>query len=262
MEMPERVKLNTDKTLTVFLNNDEIILKKDDYVKSDKGKILLKHKTVRMLADLAKVRIGPPVLMSTHGSTVYVIARTAKLGDEESTELGEANDKNLYDAIMQNNPATTADNRAYERAVLKILKLYGEVYGASEINFRDDNKSPAASSSSKPEETNDSNDATEQEAPKEVVAKPPADNGEKPFWWNDTGVGTYKESELNPEKVIVTQGPCAGKNWTVKLLYEYQYPSCLYFAERKSLESANDDFKKQVYACRRAIREYGMKDEG
>lgn len=261
MEMPERVKLNTDKSLTVFLNNDEIILKKEDYVKSDKGKILLKHKTIRMLAEMAKVKIGPPLLISTHSSSVYVIARTAKLGDEELTELGESNEKNLYDVIMQNNPATTADNRAYERAVLKILKLYGEVYGASEISFRDDDESPAASSSM-PDKTNDSNDATEQEAPQEVVAMPSAKNDEKPFWWNDTGVGLYKESELNPEKVIVTQGPCAGKNWTVKLLYEYQYSSCLYFAERKSLESANDDFKRQVYACRRAIREYGMKDKG
>ena len=102
MEMPERVKLNTDKSLTVFLNNDEIILKKEDYVKSDKGKILLKHKTIRMLAEMAKVKIGPPLLISTHSSSVYVIARTAKLGDEELTELGESNEKNLYDVIMQN----------------------------------------------------------------------------------------------------------------------------------------------------------------
>ncbi len=258
MEMPERVKLNTDKSLTVFLGNLEITLTKDDYLKSDKGKILLKHRTVRMLAEMGKLKVGPPVLLSTHGSSVYVIARTAKMGDEESTEIGEANEKNLYDTIMQNNPAVTADNRAYERAVLKLLKLYGEVYGASEMNFKDDTMSPAASNSM-PKQTDDSSDNTQSNAPESVAKTPPAETEEKPFWWNDTGLGLYKESELNPEKAMVTQGPCAGKNWTVKLLYEHQYDSCLYFAERASLDSASDDFKKQVYACRRAIRDYGLK---
>lgn len=38
MEMPERVKLNTDKSLIVFLNNDEIILKKRIMLNQIKGK--------------------------------------------------------------------------------------------------------------------------------------------------------------------------------------------------------------------------------
>lgn len=262
MEMPERIKVNTDKSLTVFLDDAEFQIGPKEYLKSDKGKILLKHQTVMQLAFMSKTRVGPPILVSTHNPVVYVIARTATRGDESATELGESNAQNLYDDIMKVNPATTADNRAYERAVLKVLRIYGEVYGASEINYKDDSSKsiPTSNPISEKKESGTHETPTNNVAA-DVSPKPAEDKkDEKPFWWDDTGLGVYKESELEPETVIVTQGPCAGKNWTVKQLYDYNYKSCVYFAERKNLESAHDEFKKQVYACRRAIRKYGIQE--
>lgn len=263
MEMPERIKVNTDKTLTVYLDDNEFLFNQKQYLKSDKGKILLKHQTVRQLAEVAGVSVGPPVLISTHNPVVYVFMRCANKGNYSVTEIGESNGQNLFDDIMKINPATTADNRAYERAVLKLLGIYGEVYGASEINYKDGEKPPAASGR-EPKLNNDSdNSAVLENAEKAAVTNIKASQTEdgKPFWWNDTGIGSFKESELDPETAIVTQGPCAGKDWTVKQLYDFKYTSCVYFAERKNLDTASDDFKKQVYACRRAIRKYGLKEE-
>ena len=226
MEMPERIKENPNKTLTVFVDEAEFEIGEKQYLKSDKGRILLKHKTIEHLAELAGVTVEGPQLVHTHSPVVYIFSRTATRGNKRVTEIGESNGQSLYDEIMKVTPATTADNRAYERAVLKVLGIYGEVYGASEI---------------------DDTSATQN-----------AKTG-NPVWWDDTGVGAYKESELEPDTFIVTQGQFAGKNWTVKQLFDYQYKSCLYFAERANLETASDDYKKQVYACRRAIRKYGLK---
>lgn len=267
MEMPERVKIKDDKSLELQLEdfNDVFTIKESQYFKSDRGKILLKHQTIMQLAELLNIEVGPPVLLHTHNPVIYVIARTAKLGNRSCTEIGETNSKTLFDEIMKVNPASTADNRAYDRAVLKLLKIYGEVYGASEINYKDEKPSSAASKR-EPKQHKDSMSkaATISDKAPEAVTDPSTVETQKkedqiPFWWNDTGVGVFKESELNPDVVIVSHGQCAGKNWTVKQLYDYQYSGCVYFAERRSLESADTDFKKQVYACRRAIRKYGIK---
>lgn len=266
MEMPERVKINNDNSLELQLDDiaGGFTISKAQYFKSDRGKILLKHQVIMQLADLLNIEVGPPVLIHTHNPIVYVISRTATLGNRSCTEIGESNSKNLYDEIMRINPASTADNRAYDRAVLKLLKIYGEVYGASEMNYKDEKTSPAASKK-EPKQHKDSEGKAASEKQPETEAVPiqsgtDKNDGKLPFWWNDTGLGVFKESELNPDAVIVTQGPCAGKNWTIKQLYDYQYNSCVYFAERRSLDSADTDFKKQVYACRRAIRKYGIKE--
>lgn len=265
MEMPERVKMNSDNSLELLLENADEYFTVDQkqYFKSDKGKILLKHQTIMQLADLLGVVVGPPVLVHSHNPVVYVFSRTATLGNRTCTEIGESNSLNLFDEIMKINPASTADNRAYDRAVLKLLKIYGEVYGASEMNYKDEKISSAASTK-EPKQNKDSASTTGSDAMTEPVTSEQDGSSAQeekgnPFWWEDTGVGMFKESELEPETVIVTQGPCAGKNWTIKQLYDYQYDSCVYFAERKALDTASDDFKKQVYACRRAIRKYGLK---
>ena len=163
---------------------------------------------------------------------------------------------------MKITPATTADNRAYERAVLKLLGLYGDVYGASEIDYRD-GKKPSSVSQNEPKKATAENDTTTQAEEKnedtDVQGASSVTSSQQPPWWDDTGFGAYKESELDPDTFIVTQGPFAGKNWTVRQLYDYQFKSCKYFADRTKLEEANEEFRKQVYACRRAIRKYGMK---
>ncbi len=264
MEMPERVKVNNDKTLTVYINEAKFEIGEKQYLKSDKGKILLKHRTIVELAELTGTVVEAPVLIHTHSPVVYVFSRTAIWESKRCTELGESNGQSLFDDIMKITPATTADNRAYERAVLKVLGIYGEVYGASEIDYKDG--APKASSSvsrTEPKVKNDSTsnaqERTENVPEKDSTPKMSATETAKPIWWDDTGVGVFKESELDPETFIVTQGQLAGKSWTVKQLYDYQYSSCKYFAERANLETSSDDFKKQVYACRRAIRKYGLK---
>ena len=80
MEMPERIKLNTDKSLTVYLDDNEFSFGQKQYLKSDKGKILLKHQTIRQLAEVAGVTVGPPVLIGTHNPVVYVFMRCATRG--------------------------------------------------------------------------------------------------------------------------------------------------------------------------------------
>ena len=261
MEMPERVKENEDKTLTVYVDEAEFEVSEKQYLKSDKGRILLKHKTIEYLAELAGVTVEGPQLVHTHSPVVYIFSRTATRGDKCVTELGESNGQSLYDEIMKVTPAITADNRAYERAVLKVLGIYGEVYGASEIDYKD-GKKPSTVSKTEPKKTvNDSVNivlAETDDSNNDTSANQNARTG-NPVWWDDTGVGAYKESELEPDTFIVTQGQLAGKNWTVKQLYDYQYKSCLYFAERVNLETASDEYKKQVFACRRAIRKYGLK---
>ncbi len=264
MEMPERVKVNSDKTLTVYVGEAPFEISEKQYLKSDNGKILLKHRTIVELAELSGITVEEPILVHTHSPVVYIFSRKATWNGKSCTELGESNSQSLFDEIMKITPATTADNRAYERAVLKVLGIYGDVYGASEIDYRDGKpKAPPSVSKSEPKNNKDStSDAkhgdenkAEEEAPKEVTK---AETG-KPFWWDDTGVGSFKDSELDPDTCIVTQGPSAGKSWTVKQLYDYQYSSCKYFAERANLDTSDDNFKKQVYACRRAIRKYGFK---
>ena len=261
MEMPERIKENQNKTLTVYVDEAEFEIGEKQYLKSDKGRILLKHKTIEHLAELAGVTVEGPQLVHTHSPVVYIFSRTATRGNKRVTEIGESNGQSLYDDIMKITPATTADNRAYERAVLKVLGIYGEVYGASEIDYRD-GKKPSTVSKTEPKKTVDDSKKTDpaetEDSNNDTSAAQTVQSG-NPVWWNDTGVGSYKESELEPDTFIVSQGQFAGKNWTVKQLYDYQYKSCLYFAERAGLESASDEYKKQVYACRRAIRKYGLK---
>ncbi len=264
MEMPEKVKVNNNKTLTVYVDEVEFEIGEKQYLKSDKGKILLKHRTIVELAELTGTIVEAPVLVHTHSPVVYVFSRTAIRGCKRCTELGESNAQSLFDDIMKITPATTADNRAYERAVLKVLGIYGDVYGASEIDYRDGKpKPPSSVSQSEPKNKNDStsnaqNAGENKDAAEESTAVTSTETG-KPFWWDGTGVGAFKESELDPDTFVVTQGQFAGKSWTVKQLYDYQYNSCKYFAERANLDTSNDEFKKQVYACRRAIRKYGLK---
>ena len=259
MEMPERIKENSDRSLTVYVDGAPFEIGEKQYLKSDKGRILLKHQTIVELARLANVIVEEPRLVHTHSPVVYVFSRTAIRGSVRCTEIGESNGQSLYDDIMKITPATTADNRAYERAVLKVLGLYGEAYGASEIDYRDGKKQPPSVSQTEPKEIKkDSVKKTETDDDSQVK-EAPTKTEEKPIWWDDTGVGVFKESLLDPDTFIVTHGQFAGKNWTVKQLYDYQYSSCKYYAERSQLENADDEFKKQVYACRRAIRKYGVK---
>ena len=260
MDNPERVKINEDKSLTVLVDENAYSFTEKQYLKSDKGKILLKHAAVMQLAKLTGVIVDEPQLLHTHNPSIYVFLRKATRNALQSfAAIGESNAKNLYDDLMKTFPAETADNRAYERAVLGILGLHGEIYGASEVNYKDNSGGSPPPSASKKEpkkiEKPENTETTEETQDTEIEK----DSDGNPVWWDDLGIGVYTDKQLDPEILMVTEGPCKGKGWNIKQLYDYMYKSCLYFAERIALDSASEDFQKQVYSCRRAIRKYGMK---
>ena len=174
MLMPENFEIRDYGVLVIFVNEVEYeFVEKDDFIYSDKKKIILKHHAVINLANNAKIKVGPPVLLSSHDSGSFVFCREAVMNDgTKYCAVGEANGvkDNLWSEYLQQYPAETADNRAYERAVLGIVGLYGKVYGGSEIPFADENLHAAAAEKApekQPEEHH-----TEQSAEKTEKLKP------------------------------------------------------------------------------------------
>ena len=52
-----------------------------------------------------------------------------------------------------------------------------------------------------------------------------------------------------------------GKESDGRYIYHYKYDSCYYFATRTLENAPSEEFTMQVYACRRAIRTYGLKQQ-
>lgn len=283
-QKPNGYELRSDGTLTVTYNNVTYeFFEKDDFVLSDRKKIILKHHAVIALAIECNLTVGPPVLLSGQGSDGFIFMREVTLPDGKNfSAIGESNgvDGNLWSEYLQQYPAETADNRAYERAVLGAMGLYGKIYGGSEIPFADGGEkpykkpetAPVAKAETNGEESNsEKKEAVQSVADAVIVSETQVETAEapveaeqefdadKPRWWNDIGVGTYTDKMLDPATFIVTLGESKGKNWTVKELYDYNYDSCWYFATRSLENSPSEAFDKQVYSCRRAIRTYGLK---
>ena len=161
MQMPENYKVEDGK-LTIFVDELEFeFLEKSDFIYSDKGKILLKHHAITVLAQGAGIAVGMPVLLSSHDSNSFVIAREAvKQNGARYSAIGEANTKNLWSEYLEQYPAETADNRAYDRAVLGIAGVYGKIYSTSEFSYQDaelgekkvPKKEPAIAETKKPKQ--------------------------------------------------------------------------------------------------------------
>ncbi len=265
MLMPDNFEIREDGTLVIIINEIEYEFKEmDDFIYSDKKKIILKHHAVINLAANANIKVGPPVLLRSHNSCCFVFCREAILSDgTKFYAIGEANDvkDNLWSEYLQQYPAETADNRAYERAVLTAVGLYGKIYGGSEIPFADGAKEENGSVAAKTAVIPDNAEPAAEGTAEQERNVPAATEEKLPKWWNDIGIGLYTDKQLEPETFIVTQGQCKGKNWTVKYLYDFNYKSCWYFATRDLENAPSEEFTKQVYACRRAIRKYGIKTE-
>lgn len=261
MQMPESYRIEGDK-LTIIVGEAEFeFAEKKDFIRSDSEKILMKHHAITVLAQNANIYVSMPVLLTSHDSNCFVIAREAKKEDgTRYSAVGESNPKNLWSEYLEQYPAETADNRAYDRAVLGVIGVYGKIYSTSEFSFNDgktqkESKPTVITSIAAEEETK------EEQVP-ETNPEEAADQTDKlPEWWNDIGVGVYSDKQLDPTTFIVTEGQCKGKNWTVKQLYEFKYDSCYYFATRTLENSKSEEFTKQVYACRRALRQYGIKPQ-
>lgn len=265
MLMPDNYEVREDGTLVIIVNEVEYEFKEmDDFIYSDKRKIILKHHAVINLAANANIKVGAPVLLSSHNPGCFVFSREATLSDgTKFSAVGEANDvkDNLWSEYLQQYPAETADNRAYERAVLGAVGLYGKIYGGSEIPFANGEKEEKPQAVTKPEVKQDNVEPIAEETPVQEAEATDSTSENLPKWWNDIGIGLYTDKQLEPETFIVTQGQCKGKNWTVKYLYDFNYKSCWYFATRDLENAPSEEFTKQVYACRRAIRKYGIKAE-
>ena len=265
MLMPDNFEIREDGTLVIIINEVEYEFKEmDDFIYSDKRKIILKHHAVINLASNANIKVGPPILLSSHNAGCFVFYREAILSDgTKYYAIGESNDvkDNLWSEYLQQYPAETADNRAYERAVLGAVGLYGKIYGGSEIPFADGAKEDKTPPTTKPEVKESAAEPVAEEVTSAESETSEVATESLPKWWNDIGIGLYTDKQLEPETFIVTQGQCKGKNWTVKYLYDFNYKSCWYFATRDLENAPSEEFTKQVYACRRAIRKYGIKAE-
>lgn len=72
MLMPDNFEIREDGTLVIIVNEVEYEFKEmDDFIYSDKKKIILKHHAVINLAANANIKVGPPVLLSSHDSGCY-----------------------------------------------------------------------------------------------------------------------------------------------------------------------------------------------
>ena len=255
MKSSAEVCINEDSTLLLTIDEIEYSFTETDYLMSDKGKVLLKHQAVLDLAKRADVTVEEPKLLSSHSPVVYVFSRRAvRKGRDAFTAIGECNNKTLFDDIMLQNPASTADNRAVEKAILSVLGLHGRVYGATEINFKDGQVAAV------PRKKQKKQDAQKTEQQPSSLQKKEISEEDRPFWWDDIGKDKYSEKQLDPVTFPVTFGNSKDKNWSVKQLYDFDYECCRYYAERDKLENANEEYRKLVYSCRRAIQMYGMKD--
>ena len=262
MQMPESYRIEGDK-LTIIVGEAEYeFVEKKDFIRSDSEKILMKHHAITVLAQNANIYVSMPVLLTSHDSNCFVIAREARKDDgSKYSAVGESNPNNLWSEYLEQYPAETADNRAYDQAVLGVIGVYGKIYSTSEFSFNDGKPQKESKPTAVTAVAAADDESQEVETPETNSDETAEQTDDLPVWWNDIGVGVYSDKQLDPTTFIVTEGQCKGKNWTVKQLYDYKYDSCYYFATRVLENSKSEEFTKQVYACRRALRQYGIKPQ-
>lgn len=103
---------------------------KTEFISDNNCCILRKTAIHRMVTEL-QIEVSEPDIKPI--SNTMVIVRAAKLGERVEYAIGEASDKSLDSDIAKKYPILTADNRAYQRAVLQVLGLAGRVYGEDEM---------------------------------------------------------------------------------------------------------------------------------
>ena len=103
---------------------------KTEFISDNNCCILRKTAIHRMVTEL-QIEVSEPDIKPI--SNTMVIVRAAKIGERVEYAIGEASDKSLESDIAKKYPILTADNRAYQRAVLQVLGLAGRVYGEDEM---------------------------------------------------------------------------------------------------------------------------------
>lgn len=133
------------KTLNDYLK--EAGLNPKDSSWNCRGKTVVLHKALEVLAKRAKISFGDPQIMHMDvagGNMAILVVGIMPNGGETGTQsdidrewaFGEINSKNHTTAY----PFAVVEKRAKDRVILKLLGIHGEVYSESEA---DDFKQPA-----------------------------------------------------------------------------------------------------------------------
>lgn len=227
----------------------------------ENGVYILQKSAIMDLVEGEKIVVSPPkVVFAQNGC--FVLCRSAEYNGRTEYALGEANSGNLSTDIAKKYPAITADNRAYERAVLAVLGLSGRIYGSDEIAT---SNTPSASAERNITQTitsantvsksnqNVSPESAKQSAASAKVSKftITADMKSQYPWLENPEFDKYGD-ETNPSVYAIKQGRNKEKGWNATEMLMYDRSSAEWYAS-KQFSNSNDDFNKCVVACRKAI---------
>ena len=271
--------MKTEKTtVPVFKGDGERILfnafektfaldNQEDFIVLDK-KIIFKHHVFVEIARAAEITDEGFRFMHFNEATAqYIMQRT----------LSSKDDVKAY-TIGINRDVQIACDMAYDLAVIEILGWTDKVFESSRSDNTQNPTAQVQPPKKKPDATaktvqkqsgavnTDVSEEPVQKKTTEEQSPPPTEKAdekpedhlteikkENPDWIKKLGVGEYSDSQLNPDSFIVTEGKYAESGITILELYNKDAEQCIYYA-RRDLQNASDDFKKQVYSCRRLVK--------
>lgn len=264
----------------------------------DGNKIVLLHGAIVNMADELGVKVSEPNILMSYSRIHYVVSCSATYNDRTELGIGEATKENLVTDIAQLYPFITAYTRAYDRSVLAVLGFAGKIFSTSEItvknlddendygvpsgssvdaknygkndedNEKDTKLSPIndtvtepntpAPTSSTPVSTPVSNETKKSQTEKPVTKEENSEEKEKTSKEEKDIYGKNYGEELDPEKFVITSGLYKKENITVAELYKKNPEAVLTFAKKRS-DTTNEEFNKNVFACRRQIAKNSSK---
>jgi len=108
-------------------------LARDDFweLPQKKGKWLVKHSALEIVAAKAGITFDPPqILEADGGNGVAAVCVTGQLGERRIWSIGEASPKNSKNAY----PWAMSEKRALDRVILKLVGIHGLVYSEDEAD--------------------------------------------------------------------------------------------------------------------------------
>lgn len=238
---------------------------------SDHNIVILKKAAIQKLVVGENIKVGEPKAFFI-GSSI-VISRSAQYGTRIEYAIGEASKNSLKTDIAKTYPFITADNRAYQRAVLQVLGLAGRFYGEDEIQ-RDSSGSddpfdyPVISSDmattsvgsteaihsvssnliNSQQTTSVRNSTVSNTIPaNRYIIKP--EHTTKYHWL--TQQAADEVASIDPDTYVINQGRNKNKGWTASQMLLNDLASTEWYAE-KSI-GTNEKFNEAIRACRAAI---------
>lgn len=265
--MKSRIEMLKD-CLNVKITDDReertYAFKVGESVIEEDGVYILQKSAIMELVEGEKIVVSPPkVVFAQNGC--FVLCRSAEYNGRTEYALGEANSGNLTTEIAKKYPAITADNRAYERAVLAVLGLSGRVYGSDEIAATPNMPPVSAERNIVQTKTvsNTTSNQTAAPASNSNVANQPAtsakaakfaitDEMKAQYPWLENPEFDKYGDETNPSVYAIKQGRNKEKGWNATEMLIHDRSSTEWYAS-KQFSNSNVDFNKCVVACRKAI---------